>query len=254
MKYRRSQHKKNIGDNNLFITIISLILVLILSLFISSNIANLIYKGSVDIKFEQLKDLESPKTLMDTEDNNSSLNYNETSLMEYANNIPQDNIIIFQGGVFNNLENAEEFRDKIENETFVSIVNDGKYERVILGVSTKDTFLDMVKLFKKNNIQFVKQVYEIPLNINYNKEILEIIGLFSNFMVDSMGKLSGDTLDTVSLKEGVDKIKLSNDKKGSYKIFNDLRDLILELDDESNRDDLESIIDFVYSNFKDYKV
>lgn len=254
MRYRRSQHKKIIRDKNLFITIISLILVLALSLFISSNLARLIYKGSVNAKTEQIDGIENPNTLIGTKDAKNDEDYSEVSIEEYADSIPQDNIILFQGGVFNDLENAEEFRKKIEDNTLVSIVNDGKYERVILGVSTKNTFLDNVNLFKKNNIQFVKQVYEIPMNVDFNKEIIEIIDKFSHFIVDNIEDISNENIDISGFKSDVEKIKFEETGGGSFELFNDLRDLILELDDESNRKDLESIIDFIYSNFKEYRV
>ena len=136
MKYRRATvNKRNIKYGDLIKFITSFVLVLILSIFISSNIASFIYESSTYKKSEI--DLVS-------EENENNEKLEEEKLENYSKSLLSNNIVLFQGGVFNDLDNAEEFRRKIDNKVLSSIVNDGKYERVILGVSTKNNFLDML--------------------------------------------------------------------------------------------------------------
>ena len=61
-------------------------------------------------------------------------------------------------------------------------------------------------------------------------------------------------MNTVKLKEQVSQIDVDFGKEGSKKVFDDLRELILELDDKSSSESIESVFDFVYANFKQYKV
>ncbi len=235
MRQRRARHKKIIRDKNTFVFIVSFILVLLLSVFISSNLANFIYKGSVNAKSEYMK----------SEDADDKSYENEVS---QSYDISEDSIILFQGGVFKDLENAEEFKDKINNDTLVSIINDGKYERAILGVSTKNTFSDMSNFLKSNNIQFVKQVYKIPLNKNDDSKLLEIIDIFTNFIMDSFESLSEDEIDTTKLKKELSSIDYTND------MDKEILDLILDIDDNAKKSELESVLDYLYVNFTKYKV
>ena len=196
MKYIRSTvNKRNIKYGDLINFITSFILFLILSIFISSNIASFIYESSTYKKSEI--DLVS-------EENENNEKLEEEKLENYSESLLSNNIVLFQGGVFNDLDNAEEFRRKIDNKVLSSIVNDGKYERVILGVSTKNNFLDMADFLKKNNIQFVKQVYKIPLNVEYNEEILKILEIFSNFILDDIKNVLSDEVDVTDLKSDID--------------------------------------------------
>ncbi|EGX29136.1 hypothetical protein SFBNYU_011730 [Candidatus Arthromitus sp. SFB-mouse-NYU] len=246
MKYRRATvNKRNIKYGDLIKFITSFVLVLILSIFISSNIASFIYESSTYKKSEI--DLVS-------EENENNEKLEEEKLENYSKSLLSNNIVLFQGGVFNDLDNAEEFRRKIDNKVLSSIVNDGKYERVILGVSTKNNFLDMADFLKKNNIQFVKQVYKIPLNVEYNEEILKILEIFSNFILNDIKNVLSDEVDVTDLKSDIDFLDINYGNKGSYKLFNDLRDLILDLDDKVEKEDLESVFNFVYSSFADYKL
>lgn len=246
MKYRRATvNKRNIKYRDLIKFITSFVLVLILSIFISSNIASFVYESSTYKKSEI--DLVS-------EENENNEKLEEEKLENYSKSLLSNNIVLFQGGVFNDLDNAEEFRRKIDNKVLSSIVNDGKYERVILGVSTKNNFLDMADFLKKNNIQFVKQVYKIPLNVEYNEEILKILEIFSNFILDDIKNVLSDEVDVTDLKSDIDFLDINYGNKGSYKLFNDLRDLILDLDDKVEKEDLESVFNFVYSSFADYKL
>ena len=180
MRYRRTINRKNTKNGELVKFAISFVLVLSLSLFISANIASLIYKSStyekLEINFNNNKD---NKTIVE-----DSEKIEKEKIENYSETLLSNNIVLFQGGVFNDLDNAEEFKKKIDNKTLSSVVNDGKYERVILGISYKDNFLDMVDFFKSNNIQFVKQVYKIPVNVEYNEEILKILEAFSDFILE----------------------------------------------------------------------
>ena len=239
MNCRRDKYKKNMRSKGIFISILSMVLVLGLSFVIANGLAMVIYKGGISENLQQ-----------NVGDKESVLEEKEKN---YQNELLEDNLVLFQGGVFTDLENAEEFKDSIEDKTLASIVNDGKYERIVLGVSTKDTFLDMVEMFKKNNIQFVKQVYIIPTDVKYNSEILEIIDLFTNFVLDNFEYLT-DEFDIEDFKQDVIEVEANYGKVGSYKQFKDLKELILELDDKIVKEDLESIVDFIYFSFKDYKI
>lgn len=244
MNYRRGKHKRSIKNKSIFISILSIVLVLGLSLVIANGLAMAIYKGSVYGNLQQ--DVIEDDVILESQEQDK--NY-----VNYQDELLEDNLVLFQGGVFTDLENAEEFKNNIEDKTLASIVNDGKYERIVLGVSTKDTFLDMVEMFKKNNIQFVKQVYRIPTDIKYNSEILEIIDLFTNFVLDNFEYLT-DEFDIEDFKQDVVEVEANYGKVGLYKQFGDLKELILELDDKIVKEDLESIVDFIYFSFKDYKI
>lgn len=246
MKYRRTMlNRRNVKYGNLIKFIISFMMVLILSVFISSNIAGFIYESST------YKKMEIDFISEDSENNN---NLEEKKLENYSKSLLSNNIVLFQGGVFNDLDNAEEFRSKIDNKVLSSIVNDGKYERVILGLSTKNNFLDMADFLKDNNIQFVKQVYKIPLDVEYNEEILKILEIFSDFVLKDIKNVFNDEIDVTDLKSDIDFLDVNYGNKGSYRLFNDLRDLILDLDDKVEKEDLEIILNFVYSSFADYKL
>lgn len=252
MNYRSDKHKRSIKNKSIFISVLSIVLVLGLSLVIANSLAMAIYKGSVYGNLQQ--DVIEDDVILESQERDEIGEEQDKSYASYENELLEDNLILFQGGVFTDLENAEEFKDNIEDKTLASIVNDGKYERIVLGVSTKDTFLDMVEMFKKNNIQFVKQVYKIPTDIKYNSEILEIIDLFTNFVLDNFEYILTDEFDITDFKQDVIDVEANYGKVGSYKQFKDLKDLILELDDEIVKEDLESIVDFIYFNFKDYKI
>lgn len=246
MKYRRTMlNRRNVKYGNLIKFIISFMMVLILSVFISSNIAGFIYESST------YKKMEIDFISEDSENNN---NLEEKKLENYSKSLLSNNIVLFQGGVFNDLDNAEEFRSKIDDKLLSSIVNDGKYERVILGLSTKNNFLDMADFLKDNNIQFVKQVYKIPLDVEYNEEILKILEIFSDFVLKDIKNVFNDEIDVTDLKSDIDFLDVNYGNKGSYRLFNDLRDLILDLDDKVEKEDLEIILNFVYSSFADYKL
>lgn len=246
MKYRRTMlNRRNVKYGNLIKFIISFMMVLILSVFISSNIAGFIYESST------YKKMEIDFISEDSENNN---NLEEKKLENYSKSLLSNNIVLFQGGVFNDLDNAEEFRSKIDDKVLSSIVNDGKYERVILGLSTKNNFLDMADFLKDNNIQFVKQVYKIPLDVEYNEEILKILEIFSDFVLKDIKNVFNDEIDVTDLKSDIDFLDVNYGNKGSYRLFNDLRDLILDLDDKVEKEDLEIILNFVYSSFADYKL
>ncbi|BAK80888.1 hypothetical protein RATSFB_0326 [Candidatus Arthromitus sp. SFB-rat-Yit] len=171
----------------------------------------------------------------------------------YSKTLLSNNIVLFQGGVFNDLDNAEEFKKKIDNKTLSSIVNDGKYERVILGISYKDNFLDMVDFLKSNNIQFVKQVYKIPVNVEYNEEILKILEAFSDFILEEGKNILKDKVDITKLKEVTSTLDVDYGKRGSYELFNELKESILDLEDSAEREELESIFNLIYLSFANYK-
>lgn len=250
MKYRRTINRKNLRNKNLLSNILALGVVISLSLLISSNLANFIYKGSAaDITTQDILDNQDSNKI-NVEDSKET---EQMQLENYSSSLLENNMILFQGGVFNDLDNAEDFKENLSDKTLASIVNDGKYERIILGVATKSNFLEVVNFFKDNNIQFVKQVYKIPLDKKYNKEILHIIEIFSEFILKNTDEILNDSVDVKSLKKQVTSISPSYEENGSYKIFNDLKDLILELDDESSKKDLESVLDFIWSNFEVYK-
>lgn len=240
MNYRRVKYKKNVRSKEIFISVLSMILVLGLSFVIANGLAIFIYRSGISGNLQQNGVYK--ESVLEEKDKN------------YQNQLLEDNLIFFQGGVFTDLENAEEFRENIEDKTLVSIVNDGKYERIVLGISTKDTFLDMVEMFKKNHIQFVKQIYKIPVDIKYNSEILEIIDLFTNFVLDNFQDILINECNTVDFKQDVIDIEVNYGKVGSHKEFKDLKDLILELDDKIGKEDLENIVNFIYFSFKDYKI
>lgn len=239
MNTRTDKHKKNVRNKNIFISIMSIGLVLGLSLLISNKLSLVIYKSS--IKDKEISAVKTEAMVSNKE------NYDISKVKE-------DNLVLFQGGVFTDFENAEDFRDKIEDKTIATIVNDGKYERLILGVANKKQFSDMSDFLKENNIQFVKQVYKFPENVKYNTEIINIIELFSQYILDNQDSIADEKLFDVSkLKNEVSLINADYGEVGSYKEFNDLKDLILELDNKAEQKDLESVLDFIYFSFKKYK-
>lgn len=249
MRYRRTINRKNTKNGELVKFAISFVLVLSLSLFISANIASLIYKSStyekLEINFNNNKD---NKTIVE-----DSEKIEEEKIENYSETLLSNNIVLFQGGVFNDLDNAEEFKKKIDNKTLSSVVNDGKYERVILGISYKDNFLDMVDFFKSNNIQFVKQVYKIPVNVEYNEEILKILEAFSDFILEEGENILNNKIDITELKEITSSLDVDYGKKGSYKLFNELKESILDLENNVEREELESIFNLIYLSFANYK-
>lgn len=239
MTYRRNRNYKNIKNRNLFISIISLVIVLVLSLIIANNLALAIYKNSNYIKKDE-KEIKLDKNLENTEEK------------KYVNNLMSDSLILFQGGVFNDLENAEEFKKNISNKVLTTIVNDGKYERIIVGLSNKENFLDTVNMLKKSNIQFVKYLYNIPTDVKYNTEILKIINLFIDFTLKEVNNSQKKEFDVSNLKKEIEEIKPHYGNVGSYKKFNELKELILEFDSKVTLNDLETVIDFIYFNFREY--
>lgn len=248
MRYRRTINRKNARNGELVKFVISFVLVLSLSLFISANIASLIYKSSTYEKLEINFNNEDNKTIV-----KDSEKIGEEKMENYSKTLLSNNIVLFQGGVFNDLDNAEEFKKKIDNKTLSSIVNDGKYERVILGISYKDNFLDMVDFLKSNNIQFVKQVYKIPVNVEYNEEILKILEAFSDFILEEGKNILKDKVDITKLKEVTSTLDVDYGKRGSYELFNDLKESILDLEDSAEREELESIFNLIYLSFANYK-
>lgn len=239
MIYRRNRNQKNLKNKNLLISIISLFIVLVLSLVIANNLALAIYKNSNHLMVEE-KEIKKEKSMEIEEEK------------KYVNNLMNDSLILFQGGVFTDLENAEDFKKNINNKVLATIVNDGKYERIIVGISNKDNFLDFVNIFKKNNIQFIKQVYNIPMNVKYNSEILDIINLFTNFILKEVNGLTKGEFDISNFKNEVEDIKPYYGNVGSYKKFNELKELILDFDSKVSREELESVIEFIYFSFREY--
>lgn len=239
MTYRRNRNYKNPKNKNLFISIISLVIVLILSLIIANNLALAIYKNGNYTNRDE-KEIKLDKNLVNAEEK------------KYVNNLMSDSLILFQGGVFTDLENAEEFKKNISNKVLTTIVNDGKYERIIVGLSNKENFLNTANMLKKNNIQFVKHVYNIPTDVKYNTEILNIINLFIDFTLKEVNNSQKNEFDASDLKKEIEEIRPSYGNVGSYKKFNELKELILEFDSKVTFNDLETIIDFIYSNFREY--
>ncbi len=254
MNSRSNKYRNSMKNRSILISIFSITLVIALSLFVSNKLASLIYKQSVVKITENTENTENTKLSNDTKSDNINKKNNVDDSENYKNSLLNDNIVLFQGGVFTDLENAEEFKNKIKDKTLVSIVNDGKYERIILGISNKKHYTDMTNIYKKNNIQFVKQLYKIPTNVKYNSEILDIVNIFVDFLLKNQDSLSKNEFNTVKLKSKVSEIQADYGKEGSSKNFNDLKDLILELDDKCDAESIESVVDFIYSNFKQYKV
>ncbi len=50
----------------------------------------------------------------------------------------------------------------------------------------------------------MKQVYKIPLNVEYNEEILKILEIFSNFILDDIKNVLSDEVDVTDLKSDID--------------------------------------------------
>lgn len=240
MKCRRYRKYKVIKNRGIFISLISLILILILSLFIANNLASIIYR------IDYIK-----------KNNNSTvveLNSFEKDSKEYIDELSENNLVLFQAGVFTDLENAENFKENILNKSLVSIVNDGKYERVLLGFTDKQNYLTFVNMLKKHNIQFIKQIYKISTDINYNVEIFKILGMFTKFILNEIDNLSNNEFNLLKLKKDIEKIQPDYGDTGLYKEFNALKELIMEFDHKVSRMELESVIDFVYSNFSRFKI
>lgn len=250
MNYRRDKYRKNIRNNKIYVSVIALILVLGLSLVISNGLAKIIYKESISIT--QVEDSVVQSNIESVVSSKEKSDEKE-DIEKYAKSLSSNSLILFQGGVFRSLDNAEDFKKKIENDTLASIVNDNKFERVILGISDKENFLNMTNMFKENNIQFVRQIYKIPSDVEYSDEIFEIINLFIKFVLNNSKDMSNNTFDISKFKESVEEIDGDYGEIGEYKIFNDLKDLILELDDECSKSDLESILDFIYFSLEKYK-
>lgn len=253
MDSRRDKYRNNIKNKGILISVFSIILILIVSLFISNYLASLIYKQSMVSVSDKIVHKNSENHKSDGPIRKNEIKDTE-KVVKYEDSLLENNLVLLQGGVFTDLENAEEFRDKIKYKTLASIVNDGRYERIILGISNKSNYADTTKILKENGIQFVKQLYKIPISVKYNSEILKILDLFIEFVSDNSESLLKGEFDTVKLKEQVSKINVDFGKEGSKKIFDDLRELILELDDKSDTESIESVLDFVYANFKQYKV
>lgn len=251
MNSRSNKYRNSMKNRGILISIFSITLVVVLSLFISSKLASLIYKQSV-IKITE--NIENQESSNDIKAENASKKNSVDDSKKFENSLLNDNLVVFQGGVFKDLENAEEFKNKIKDKTLVSIINDGKYERIILGISNKKHYSDMINIYKKNNIQFVKQLYKIPVNVKYNSEILDIINIFVDFLLDNQDSLTKNEFNTEKLKSKVSEIQADYGKEGSSKNFHDLKDIIMELDDKCDVESIESVVDFIYSNFKQYKV
>lgn len=239
MMYRRNRNQKRLKNKNLLTSIISLFIVLTLSLVIANNLALAIYKN-----IDYVKSDESELKIVKNSGNEDE--------KKYFDSLMNDNLILFQGGVFTDLENAEEFKKNIDNKVLATIVNDGKYERIIVGLSDKENFLNVVNMFKKNNIQFVKQVYSIPMNVKYNTEILNIISLFIDFNLKEVNGSSKSEFDISSLKNKVENINPDYGNVGSYKKFNELKETVLDFESKIGKSELEGIIEFIYFNFKEY--
>ncbi len=250
MNYRRDKYRKNIRNNKIYVSIIALLIVLGLSLVISNGLAKIIYKESISITQGEDSIVQSNTELVVSPEEKDS---DKEDIEKYAKSLSSNSLILFQGGVFKNLDNAEEFKEKIENNTLASIVNDDKFERVILGISDKENFLDMTNMFKENNIQFVRQIYKIPSDVAYSDEIFEVINLFTKFILNNSKNMSNNMFDISNLKKSVEEIDGDYGEEGEYKTFNDLKDLILELDDDCSKNDLESILDFIYFSLNKYK-
>lgn len=250
MNYRRDKYRKNIRNNKIYVSIIALLIVLGLSLVISNGLAKIIYKESISITQGEDSIVQSSTELVVASEEKAS---DKEDIEKYAKSLSSNSLILFQGGVFKNLDNAEEFKEKIEDNTLASIVNDDKFERVILGISDKENFLDMTNMFKENNIQFVRQIYKIPSDVAYSNEIFKVINLFTKFVLNNSKNMSNNTFDISNLKKSVEEIDGDYGEEGEYKTFNDLKDLILELDDDCSKNDLESILDFIYFSLNKYK-
>lgn len=245
MNYRRDRYHKNIKNKRMILSIFSLILVLILSVFISSNLSKIIYKNTLRLNVVK-------ETL--TIDNGENVVKPVEEKISSVEKIPESNLVLFQGGVFLDLENAEDFKSKIQDKTLASIVNDGKHEKLFLGVSDSKNFSEMVSIFKKNNLQFVKQVYKIPNNLEYGSEIIEIVEKFSKFIIKNYENLFEESVDISDFKNEVEKLEPDYGNSGLHNEFVELKELILEFDDSVKKEELESIIDFIYTNLRDYNV
>ncbi len=253
MNSRREKYRNNVKNKGILVSIFSIIFIFIVSLFISNYMASMIYKQSMISISDKIVHKDSENYKSDSSIKNNEIK-NTDKVVDYEDSLLENNLVLFQGGVFTDLENAEEFRDKIKDKTLASIVNDGRYERIILGISNKGNYANMTKTLRDNGIQFVKQLYKIPVNVKYNSEILKILDLFIDFISNNSESLSKGEFNTVKLKEQVSQIDVDFGKEGSKKVFDDLRELILELDDKSSSESIESVFDFVYANFKQYKV
>ena len=240
MNTRIDKYRKNTKHKNFIISILFIVLVLGLSFLIANKLSIVIYKSSLDKKPVSNIKNETVVNAMDT--------YSIPKVTE-------DNLILFQGGVFTDLESAENFQEKIKDKTISIIVNDGKYERLIVGLSNKKQYSNVSSFLKENNIQFVKQIYRFPENVKYNIEIMKIIDVFTQYILENKDNISEDKLFEVEkMKNQVSLISGEYGNTGSYKEFNDLKDMILELDDKAEQKDIESVLDFIYFSFKKYKI
>lgn len=240
MDCRRDKNRKAIKRRGAIVSITSILLILALSFIIANKLALAIYNNSSYVKEVEKKEVVKPVV-------------KEEKKME-VNSLSKSSLVLFQAGVFKDLENAEEFKKNVHNKTLASIVNDGKYERVFLGFTDKQNYLSFANNFKKNNIQFVKQIYNIPTDVKYNNEILKILNIYSKFLLKEVKDLSKDEFDVEELKKEVESVHADYGNEGSYKEFNSLKDLISDFDSKVNKEELESVIDFVYSNFNQFKI
>ncbi len=240
MNYRKDRYMKKIKSNDMFVFISSSFLILIISIIISSNLAKIIYGNTIYSNRDESFFVENENIV-------------EMVDVDNVEKISKSSVILFQGGVFTDLDNAEDFKGELQHKTLATVVNDGKYEKIFIGVSSGNNFLDMVSIFKSHNIQFVKQIYKIPLDIAYGSEIVNIIEQFSNFIIDNYEDLFENAINISSFKEEVKNIKPNYGSVGFYNEFNSFKELILEFEDNVYVHELESILDFLYYGFKQYK-
>lgn len=247
MNTRTGKRNKVIRKRNMFISIFSIVLVFLLSLFIANRLSLIIYRESIKEKTISVSSKEVSKEVK--KENIENENF------EISKKTVDNTLIVFQGGVFKDLEQAENFKDKIEEKTISAIVNDDKYERLIIGVSNRKQSKKLSEIYKKNNVQFIKHVLKLPNNVKYNKEIIEIVDLFTQLILDNQDVLHSEKkIDIIDFKKEVSLIKAAYGEVGSYEEFNGLKEMIEELEDEIDKKELESILEFVYSNFKKYKI
>lgn len=247
MNTRTGKRNKIIRKRNMFISIFSIVLVFLLSLFIANRLSLIIYRESIKEKTISISSKEVSKEVK--KENIENENF------EISKKTVDNTLIVFQGGVFKDLEQAENFKDKIEEKTISAIVNDDKYERLIIGVSNRKQSKKLSEIYKKNNVQFVKHVLKLPNNVKYNKEIIEIVDLFTQLILDNQDVLHSEKkIDIIDFKKEVSLIKATYGEVGSYEEFNGLKEMIEELEDEIDKKELESILEFIYFNFKKYKI
>lgn len=252
MNYRKEKYKSK--NRNLIISISSLFIVLCIAVISSDFIARAIYNESFGNKVVESDEKEK---VTDIRNDISNLNYSKESEIElnenYSKSLSDENLILFQGGVFTDLENAEEFSEEIEDKAITTIVSDNKYERIMVGLTNKEYYLETIESLKDNKVQFVKQVYKIPMHIKYNEEILDITNKVIAF-INENPEIITESVESDILKEEVEKIDADYGEVDSFKMFNEYKELIMELDKKITKDDIGLVIDFIYSNFKNYKV